>query len=88
LACNRFWNQLFNRICEETAISVSIMGQKVFMPENSYYLVKELRGIRKNVKFMFYKARMADLIRVVESHIQVVVRSRVQGGLELGKDTP
>lgn len=64
------------------------MGQKVFMPENSYYLVKELRGIRKNVKFMFYKARMADLIRVVESHIQVVVRSRVQGGLELGKDTP
>lgn len=58
------------------------------MPESTYYLIKELRLLRRKVKFMFYKARLADLVRVLEAHIQVVVHSRARGGLSSSQDTP
>lgn len=42
------------------------------MPEGSYCLLKDLRILRKKVKFMFYKAKLTEVIKVIEEHIEKV----------------
>lgn len=63
---NRFWNQLFDRIVDDLVISVGFNSNNIWFPESSYFLLRELKSLKKKVEFKFYKSKLNHAIQMIE----------------------
>ena len=78
---NRFWNQLFDRIVDDLVISVSFNSNNIWFPESNYFLLKELKNLKKKVEFKFYKSKLNHAIQLIEKQIESIQNARKQNNI-------
>lgn len=66
LTSQTFWNDLFKEIIDQITLQLSDQSEKLYFPEISIMVLKELKSLKKQLTFPVYNKKIVALIKATE----------------------
>ena len=58
---------MFNEACDQIICYLADQSENVYFPEMSIYVLRELKSLKKELKFTGYKEKINQIIKLIEA---------------------